>query len=192
MSLLARPRVLFSIIAVLLLTVFGILFLRGPLEIPTLQVDPIAEPLGYPLRATVIQQWLAMVVILGLVYVATRKMEVIPGRMQAAAETVVEALLNLCQSAAGAANGRRFFPIVATIFLFVAGANLLGFIPGTGTIFTVVPAEEEVHHHEEKYEGAELESKLCRGQALSSWTPATTCPLGGLEYELHGETEIVL
>ena len=129
MSLLARPRVLFSIIAVLLLTLFGILFLRGPLEIPILQVDPIAEPLGYPLRATVIQQWLAMVVILGLVYVATRKMEVIPGRMQAAAETVVEALLNLCQSAAGAANGRRFFPIVATIFLFVAGANLLGFIP---------------------------------------------------------------
>ena len=182
MSLLARPRVLFSIIAVLLLTVFGILFLRGPLEIPTLQVDPIAEPLGYPLRATVIQQWLAMVVILGLAYIATRKMEVIPGRMQAAAETVVEALLNLCQTAAGAANGQRFFPIVATIFLFVAGANLLGFIPGTGTIFTVVPAEEEVHHAEDIGEPLS-EIKLF---VLDS---GNNIPLGGFEYELHGETE---
>ena len=111
MSLLARPRVLFSIIVTLLLTVFGIIFLKGPLEIPPLQVDPFVEVLGYPLRATVIQQWLAMAVILGLAYVGTRKMEVIPGRMQAAAETIVEALLNLCQSAAGAANGRRFFPL---------------------------------------------------------------------------------
>ena len=64
MSLLARPRVLFSIIVTLLLTVFGIIFLKGPLEIPPLQVDPFVEIFGYPLRATVIQQWLAMAVIL--------------------------------------------------------------------------------------------------------------------------------
>lgn len=187
MSLLARPRVLFSIIAALLLTVLGILFLKGPLEIPPLQVDPVAEPFGYPLRATVIQQWIAMIVILGLAWFATRKMEVIPGRMQALAEAVVEGLLNLCQRAAGAANGRRFFPVVATIFLFVAGANLLGFIPGTGTIYTVVSAEEEVHHYEEKYSGAELESKL-EDLHLYVLDANNNYPIGGFEYELGGET----
>ena len=195
MSLLARPRVLFSIIAALLLTVFGILFLKGPLEIPPLQVDPIAEPFGYPIRSTVIQQWIAMAVILIFAYFATRKMEVIPGRMQAFAETVVEALLNLCRSAAGAANGRKFFPIVATIFLFVAGANLLGFIPGTGTVFKVVSAEEEVHHYEEKYAGAELESKLAdlklyvldEDNNVPLGLPFGL-PIGGFEYEFHGET----
>ena len=196
MSLLARPRVLFSIIAALLLTVFGILFLKGPLEIPPLQIDPVAEPFGYPIRSTVIQQWIAMAVILIFAYFATRKMEVIPGRMQAFAETVVQALLNLCQAAAGAANGRKFFPVVATIFLFVAGANLLGFIPGTGTIFTVVSAEEEVHHYEEKYAGAELESKLANLK-LYVLDEDNNVPLGlpfagllggGFEYEFHGET----
>ena len=187
MSLLARPRVLFSLIAALLLTVLGILFLKGPLEIPPLQVDPVAEPFGYPLRATVIQQWIAMVVILGLAWFATRKMQVIPGRMQALAEAVVEGLLNLCQRAAGAANGRRFFPVVATIFLFVAGANLLGFIPGTGTIYTVVSAEEEVHHYEEKYSGAELDSKLS-DLHLYVLDENNNYPIGGFEYELGGET----
>ncbi len=201
MSLLARPRVLFSIIAALLLTVFGILFLQGHLEIPPLQIDPSIEiPIPgldweYPLRSTVIQQWIAMVVILGLAWFATRKMEVIPGRMQALAEAVVEGLLNLCQRAAGAANGRRFFPIVATIFLFVAGANLLGFIPGTGTFYKVISAEEEVHHYEEKYEGAELESKLSELKLYildeNNNVPVGLpfgLPTGGFEYELGGET----
>ena len=201
MSLLARPRVLFSIIAALLLTVFGILFLQGHLEIPPLKIDPSIEiPIPgldweYPLRSTVIQQWLAMAVILGLTWFATRKMEVIPGRMQALAEAVVEGLLNLCQRAAGVANGRRFFPIVATIFLFVAGANLLGFIPGTGTFYKVISAEEEVHHYEEKYSGAELEKKLADLKLYildeNNNVPVGLpfgLPTGGFEYELGGET----
>ena len=187
MSVLARPRVLFSIIAALVLTVLGLLYLKGPLEIPPLQVDPIAEPFGYPLRSTVIQQWIAMAVILIIAFIATRRMQVIPGRMQALAETVVEGLLNLCQAAAGAANGRRFFPIVATIFLFVAGANLLGFIPGTGTIYTVIPAEEEIHHYEEKYSGAELDDKL-HDLHLYVLDANYNYPIGGFEYELDGET----
>lgn len=188
MSLLARPRVLFSIIVALLLTVFGVLFLKGPLEIPPLQIDPfitISVPgldWEYPLRATVIQQWLAMAVILILAFIATRNMKVIPGRMQAFAEVVVEAFLNLCQRAAGAANGRKFFPLVATIFLFIAGANLLGFIPGTGTIFSVVSAEEEVHHAEDIGEPlSEIKLFVLDGN--------NNVPVGGFEYELHGETE---
>lgn len=197
MSLLARPRVLFSIIAALLLTVFGLLYLRGPLEIPPLQIDPfitipITLPIpgfedGYPVRSTVIQQWIGMAAVLILAYIATRKMSVVPGRMQALAEAVVEGLLNLCQSAAGAVNGRRFFPVVATIFLFVAAANLLGFIPGTGTIYTVISAEEEVHHYEEKYEGAELDKKLA-DLHLYVLDANNNYPIGGFEYELDGKT----
>ncbi len=182
MSLLARPRVAFGIAAALLLTVLGILFLKGPLEIPPLQVDPFATVFGYGLRATVVQQWLAMAVILALAYIATRRMEVIPGRMQALAESLVEGLLNLCQTAAGAVNGRRFFPVVATIFLFVAGANLLGFIPGTGTIFTVVSAEEEIHHAEDEH----LPLSDIKLYVLDS---GNNVPIGGFEYELHGETQ---
>ena len=87
--MLARPRVLFSIIAAVILTVFGILYLKGPLEIPPLQIDPsFSIPIPgtdweYPVRSTVIQQWIAMAVILTVAFFATRKMEVIPGRMQA-------------------------------------------------------------------------------------------------------------
>lgn len=51
---------------------------------------------------------------------------------------------DFCQSAAGERNGRRFFPIVATIFLFVAFNAWLGLLPGFGSI-TVHTAEGEVH-----------------------------------------------
>jgi F-type H+-transporting ATPase subunit a len=54
-------------------------------------------------------------------------------------------LHDLCVSVAGEENGRRFFPVVATIFLFVAfNAWLALIIPGFGSI-TIHTAEGEVH-----------------------------------------------
>lgn len=48
-------------------------------------------------------------------------------------EFVIEALYNLTQSVAGK-QARKFFPIVATIFLFVIISNYSGLIPGVGSI----------------------------------------------------------
>jgi F-type H+-transporting ATPase subunit a len=149
---LTRPRVLLPLVLVLILFIVGVVFFGGPLETPTLQVPPFAEVFSYPIRSTVIQQWIAMLVVLAIVFFATRNMALVPGRLQGLVEGVVEMLLGLCERAAGTVNGRRFFPVVATIFLFIFSANWLGFIPGTGTIGVVEPAEEVIHHAEEEHE----------------------------------------
>jgi len=71
-------------------------------------------------------------------------MRLIPARLQTIFEFALGALLKFCQNVAGEENGRRFFPVVATIFLFVAFNAWLGLIPGFGSI-TVHTAEGEVH-----------------------------------------------
>jgi F-type H+-transporting ATPase subunit a len=77
-------------------------------------------------------------------YAVTRRMKLIPGRLQAVFEFLLGWLYNLCTSVAGEENGRKFFPIVATIFLFVGFNAWLGLLPGFGSI-TVHAAEGEVH-----------------------------------------------
>jgi len=61
-------------------------------------------------------------------------LRLIPSRLQALLEFILGALLSFCQSVAGEHNGRRFFPVVATIFLFVAFNAWLGLLPGFGSI----------------------------------------------------------
>jgi F-type H+-transporting ATPase subunit a len=47
---------------------------------------------------------------------------------------MVEALLGLVESVSGKEKGRKFFPIVASFFLFIFVANLLDIIPGVDTV----------------------------------------------------------
>ncbi|MEE9583351.1 MAG: F0F1 ATP synthase subunit A, partial [Dehalococcoidales bacterium] len=68
----------------------------------------------------------------------------VPGRLQTAFEFLLGWLFDLCRSVAGDRNGRRFFPVVTTIFLFVAFNAWLALLPGYGSI-TVNTAEGEAH-----------------------------------------------
>ncbi len=59
----------------------------------------------------------------------------VPGGMQNVIEVVVELLRDMITGVTGNdKQTRKFFPIVATIFLFVLLSNWLGLIPGVGSI----------------------------------------------------------
>ena len=89
---------------------------------------------GFTITNTLIASWLTIIVLVGLFYAATRKMKLIPGRGQALAEMVVEALLNFIESAAGEKKARIVFPLVATIFLYVITNAYLALFPFFGTV----------------------------------------------------------
>lgn len=59
--------------------------------------------------------------------------EGVPSGLANVMEMVIEALYNLLENVAGK-NAKRFFPIAATIFLFVIVSNYSGLIPGVGSI----------------------------------------------------------
>jgi len=98
-------------------------------ELPANQISP-----GLPVTNTMIVSWISILVLFVSFFTATRKMKLVPKGLQNFVEFLYESAANFVEDAAGKENGRRFFPIVVTIFLFVVTNAWLALIPGFGTI----------------------------------------------------------
>lgn len=89
---------------------------------------------GFPVTNTLLCTWITIVVLVGLFFWGTRRRDMIPtGFLQNFLEWVIEGLLGLVESVAGKEKGKRFFPLVASFFLFIVVANLLDVFPGVDT-----------------------------------------------------------
>jgi F-type H+-transporting ATPase subunit a len=122
-----------------LLQVFGINFnLPGWASVETPKPELAAEALFHigslPVTNTLFTTWITIAILLIFAGLSTRKMKLIPSRLQVAFEFVVTTLLDLCESIAGPKYGRQVFPIVSTIFLFVFINAWTSLIPGYGSI----------------------------------------------------------
>ncbi len=95
---------------------------------------------------TLLASWLSIIVLVCLFYFCTRKMKLIPGRLQGFAELVIEMLLNFMKGSAGEKNARILFSVVATIFLYVLTNAYLALLPFFGTI-----GFHEIEHGEELF-----------------------------------------
>jgi F-type H+-transporting ATPase subunit a len=89
---------------------------------------------GLPITNTMLAGWITVLFLVIFSWAITRRMKLIPGRLQAAFEFILGWVYDLCKSVAGEENGRKFFPVVCTIFLFVAFNAWLSLIPGFGSI----------------------------------------------------------
>jgi len=119
-------------------------WLSVPQPHPELPAEAVFHIFGFPITNSIIAAWITVVVLVTFSIVVTRRMKIVPGRLQAAFEYLLGWLYDFCCSAAGEKNGRRFFPLVATIFLFVAFNAWLGLLPGYGSLMAHT-AEGEVH-----------------------------------------------
>jgi F-type H+-transporting ATPase subunit a len=61
-------------------------------------------------------------------FTATRRASIIPGRIQSLAEVFYEFVADLVRDTIGA-EGRKFFPYVFTLFIFILVMNLFGLLP---------------------------------------------------------------
>jgi len=150
------PLVIGLAMVLLALLVIGVL--AGPLgssifhvELPAwlsvhqpelkLPAEPVFHLFGFPVTNSILGAWITIVFLVGFSWAVTRRMKLVPGRLQAAFESLVGWVYDLCCSVAGEANGRRFFPVVTTIFLFVGfNAWLALLLPVFGSI-TIQTAE---------------------------------------------------
>jgi F-type H+-transporting ATPase subunit a len=77
----------------------------------------------------VLYMWIAMVILIGLSFVATRDLALVPRGLQNFMEIVLEQFLALLDDVIGH-DGRRYLPLIATLGLFILVSNLLGLVPG--------------------------------------------------------------
>jgi F-type H+-transporting ATPase subunit a len=101
---------------------------------PHLPAPELFNVLGLPITNTMLASFLTVIVLVVFSYVVTRRMKIVPGRLQVLFEALLGWLFDLCKSIAGEKNGRRFFPVIATIFLYVLLNAWLSLIPGFGSI----------------------------------------------------------
>ncbi len=103
---------------------------------PTLGSETIFHIGSFDVRNTVITSVMTVLLLIGVGLVLRRKRyALVPGGFQNLVETLVEGLFNFFDSVTGdVKKTARFFPLVATIFLFVIISNWMGLLPGFGSI----------------------------------------------------------
>ena len=130
-------------------SLFGDLGLPGWFSVsqpdPRLPAETVFHLFGFPITNSIIATWLTIIVLVGISYAITHRIRLIPGRLQSLLESALGWLLGFYQDVAGEKNGRRFFPVVTTIFLFVIMNAWLSLLPGFGSITVTTAAGEHAH-----------------------------------------------
>jgi len=95
--------------------------------------DAIISLAGFRVTSTLLATLLVDAVILLLVFAVRRRLSLVPGKLQGAAEAVIDYLLTTTEQVAGS-RAAKIFPWVAVFFLYIAFSNLVGLLPGFSTI----------------------------------------------------------
>jgi F-type H+-transporting ATPase subunit a len=133
---------------------------------------PFSLPLlGNRLPNTIIATWVTMTVLVVVSILATRNMQLVPSGLQNLIEMVIEMLHNFFEGMVGQ-RVRQFFPVVATLFLFILVSNWMGLLPG----YLTIGIWEEHHEagvqtvesvtHEQQVEAKEAEEHHEEGERV--------------------------
>lgn len=101
----------------------------------SLAAEKIFSLFGLPVTNSTLMTWLTMLILVIVAYLAGRRPELIPGKLQNLLELILEFFFNLVNSILQDKTlSYRVFPIVATFFLLIVLSNWLGLLPGVGPI----------------------------------------------------------
>lgn len=87
---------------------------------------------GLEITSIIVASWVIMLLLVVFSILATRKMTEVPGKLQNIAEWAVEQLENFFSGILGTYRMRRYFPALATFFIFIVISNYSGLLPGIG------------------------------------------------------------
>jgi len=95
----------------------------------------VGEFFGVQITSTILTAWLTILLLAVLVIVSTRKLKMIPSKGQSIMEVLVGGLYGFVEDTLENKQvAKRFFPIIATIFIFVLAMNWVGLLPGVTSI----------------------------------------------------------
>ncbi len=77
---------------------------------------------------TLVTMWAAMLFLLVVSFIATRKLTIFPNKLQVVLEGVLGYFSDLVNNMMPG-EGKKHFPLIASLFLFIVTANLMGQLP---------------------------------------------------------------
>jgi F-type H+-transporting ATPase subunit a len=91
----------------------------------------IGEAVVYHLRVPtpLLMSWITVLVLMGLSFVATRRLESVPHGLQGVFELAFGFIFDLVDDMVGP-DGSRLYPLFLGLFLFILVGNLIGLVPG--------------------------------------------------------------
>lgn len=105
------------------------------MHLPPLAAEVVFQIGSFPVTNSLINAVLVSVLLVLLALTLRRRLTPVPTGLQNVAEAIVETLFQYFDQVTGdRRKSVRFFPIVATLFLFIALSNWLGVFPGIGSI----------------------------------------------------------
>ena len=185
-----KQKVILLVLVAFAATVAGRLFLNFPIPFISLAAETVAKDIFgvWNITNSIIAAWIAMAVVVLIVWLGTRNLTLIPSsRMQNLVEGMVGWLLGIVEDMAGKKRGRMFFPLIATIFIFILVGNWTSLTPIYGTIGKVETGQYVLFHGVEEA-SADLASKIETALAAPG---ANSEALHHLEEALHHYEEEV-
>jgi F-type H+-transporting ATPase subunit a len=105
----------------------GISVILAPEQIGTLW--------GIPITNTLITSWVAIAILIVAAIIVRSRLSYTPGRFQALIESLVIFVQDFIkETLENDTWARRAFPLLITIFLFIATSNIIEFTPGIGSV----------------------------------------------------------
>ncbi len=100
-----------------------------------LAAERLGTIFGIPLTNTLVTQWVVIAILTVVAVIVGRRPTLIPGPVQNFFELIFEFVLDYMEQILGTrALAIRFFPLIVTIFLFIAASNLFDFLPIIGSV----------------------------------------------------------
>ena len=97
--------------------------------------EKLFEIKGFPVSNTIFMSWIAMAFLAVLSIIVKSRLRAVPGKLQNLVEALLEGMESFMTTVTGdRQKTKRFFPLVATFFLFILISNWMGILPGVGSI----------------------------------------------------------
>ena len=101
----------------------------------SISAEKIFSIAGFPVTNTILMGWLVVVVLSIIAFIFLRRPKAIPAGIQNIFEVAIEWVLGLMDNVFGdREKSEKYFPLIATIFLFILVSNWFGIFPILGSI----------------------------------------------------------
>ena len=126
----------------------------------------LGRPLGFPITNSMVVTWIVTGGLVVFAQAATRRMQQVPTGTQNFLEWLVEGLYGFLEGIMGRHLVDRTFWFFASVFIFILAANLVGLVPGVGSLGWGQQTADGFQLQEPFFRGANADVNLTLAMAL--------------------------